>query len=263
MRDGEPGSQGRGSVKATGIYSDWPEIPAVENEHLVADALLFANRKSMIASLPISRRGKVAEIGVWQGAFSIFLIEELKPQRFFAFDIFTGHQEENWHNFTGGQLFDQLTHRQFYERELAPFGDTVVIVEGSSAVTLRDYTDRSFDLVYVDAAHDYENVKADADLAVEMVSDTGFLVFNDYTMLEPGKRDVYGVVPVVNEFIVRRGWRVAGYALHEHLFCDIALCRAEHPMVQTTGRLWPQTTPQAEDRRRGFIPFLRRLTGIG
>jgi hypothetical protein len=219
-------------MKAGGSYADWPEIVVLENHHIVENARLFANRKSLIASLPIPRQGKVAEIGVWQGAFSTFLLSELQPRCFFAFDIFDGHRVDDWNGFTGMQLFDGLTHRQYYEQEIAPFRDTTTIVEGPSATTLCDYTDGSFDLAYVDADHGYDAVKADASLAAEMVSEAGFLVFNDYTMLDPGKREVYGIVPVVNDLIVHRGWQVVGFALHEHLFCDIAVCRPHHPMAR-------------------------------
>lgn len=218
-------------MRASGNYPHWPKIPAIENEHLIDEARVFANRKSLIASLPIPRGGKIAEIGVWQGAFSTFLIEELQPRRLFAFDIFTGHELNDWNGYTGQQLFDGLTHRQFYEKEMAPFGDITVVVEGPSGSTLRGYTDHSFDLVYVDGGHDYEIVKEDAEIAVKMVSPTGFLVFNDYIMLDPGKGEIYGIVPVVNDLVVHGDWRVVGYALNEHLFCDIALCRADHPCV--------------------------------
>lgn len=214
----------RSPTSASDRYPDWPEIPVIENEHLV-DARLHANRKSLVASLPVPRGGKVAEIGVWQGAFSTFLIEELKPRQFFGFDTFDGHEWADWNGLTGAQLFDGLTHRQYYERAMAPHGNIAVPVEGRAEETLRGYTDRSFDLVYVDADHEYEPVKADAALAAEMVSATGFLVFNDYTLLDPGYYLPYGVVPVVNDLVVNRGWRIVGFALHEYLYCDIALRR--------------------------------------
>lgn len=126
---------------------------------------------------------------------------------------------------TGHELFDGLTHRQFYEREMAPQRDVITIVEGSSLETLRAYTDHSFDLVYVDGNHHYDFVKADAALGAEMVKDDGFLVFNDYMLIDHNHAN-YGVVPVVNDMVVNHGWRVAGYALEHSLYCDIALQRA-------------------------------------
>jgi hypothetical protein len=182
--------------------------------------------RALVASLPIPPGGKIAEIGVFKGGFSTFLIEELKPRQFFAFDSFVMHTWKSRYGITGAQTFEGLTQRQFYERAMARFGDVVVAVEGPSAQTLRDYTDRSFDLVYVDADHTYAGVKADAASAVEMVSETGFLVFNDYTLVDPAAGIPYGVVPVVNDLVVNHGWVIVGYGLEEHLFCDIALRRA-------------------------------------
>jgi hypothetical protein len=206
-------------------YPDWPRVPKIENEHIV-NAGLYANRKSLVASLPIRHHGKIAEIGVFKGEFSRFLIEVLKPQQFFGFDSFAMHTWKNRRGITGRQLFEGMTHRQFYEREMARFGDIVAPVEGLTKDTLPKYTDRSFDFVYVDANHFYEQVKVDAACAAEMVSQDGFLVFNDYTLIEPEYYTPHGVVPVVNDLVVNHGWIICGYALEEYLFCDIALRRA-------------------------------------
>jgi hypothetical protein len=136
------------------------------------------------------------------------------------------HLRKNRYGVPAARLFDGLTHRQYYERTMALFGDLVVAVEGPSAQTLGGYTDRSFDLVYVDADHSYAAVKIDAAFAAEMVSETGFLVFNDYTLVDPGNYRACGVVPVVNDLVANHGWVIVGYALEEYLYCDVALRRA-------------------------------------
>jgi hypothetical protein len=201
----------------------WPEYPALQTEHL-RDARLYANRTDLVEALPVRKGGIVAEIGVWQGVFSKVLVAKLGPCRFLAFDIFTGHEYENWNGLTGRQLFDGLTQRQYYEREMAPFLDVTTIVEGPSQRTLRNYTDRSFDLVYVDGDHKYDAVKVDAELAAEMAAESGFLVFNDYLLIDHNY-EAYGVVPAVNDLIVNHGWCVVGYGLNHGLYCDIALQR--------------------------------------
>ena len=205
------------------LFPHWPDYPVLSTRNL-RNARLFANRVDTIEGLSIRRRGFVAEIGVWRADFSKVLIDKLQPTRFVAFDIFTGHHYKNWNNQTGHQLFDGLTHRQYYEREMKPFADVVTIVEGDSKQTLATYTDASFDLVYVDGDHLYESVKADAELATRMVKDTGFLIFNDYILLDES-HGPYGVVPVVNELVVNQGWAIVGYSLDFHLYCDIALQR--------------------------------------
>jgi hypothetical protein len=115
---------------------------------------------------------------------------------------------------------------QFYERVMKNYSDILSVIEGRSEITLPNYAQRIFDFVYVDAAHDYDSVKADTEIAVDMVADDGILVFNDYTLLDKDFRTPYGVVPVVNDLIVNRGWRVIGYALNLWMYCDIALRRS-------------------------------------
>lgn len=205
----------------------WPPYPDLRS-HNLRDARLYADRADMIEALPVPKGGKVAEIGVWRAAFSKVLVSQLKPRQFFAFDIFTGHTIPEWNGLTGQQLFDGLTHRQYYEREMARFLDVTNVVEGDSQQTLRRHTDRSFDLVYIDGAHDYDSVKADAALAVEMAKDGGFLVFNDY-LLQDLNNAAYGIVPVVNDLVVNHGWYVVGFAINHGLYADIAIQRAEAP----------------------------------
>ena len=106
-------------MEVPSVLTRWPKYPEL-SAHNLRDARLYADRADMISALPVRRGGKVAEIGVWRGAFSQVLLSRLEPRQFFAFDIFTGHVYENWNGMTGQQLFDGLTQRQYYEREIAP-----------------------------------------------------------------------------------------------------------------------------------------------
>jgi hypothetical protein len=239
--------------------SRWPPYPALSAEH-VRGAQLFANRSDQIAGLAVPKGGKVAEIGVWRAAFSKVLVEVLKPRQFLAFDIFTGHLEQDWNGMTGHQLFDGLTHRQFYEREMAAYGDVVTVIEGSSGETLRSHTDHSFDLVYVDGNHHYEFVKADAELGAQMTKDSGFLVFNDYMLIDHNHAN-YGIVPVVNDMVVNHGWHVVGFALDQNLYCDIALQRrvevAAEPLVETG-----HAAQSAEEAQPSLLQRIRAAFGV-
>src|SRR5215471_4390450 len=91
----------------------WPAYPDLK-AHNLRDARLYADRADMIGALPVPKGGKVAEIGVWRAAFSKVLVSQLQPRQFVAFDIFTGHTIAEWNGLTGTQLFDGLTHRQYY-----------------------------------------------------------------------------------------------------------------------------------------------------
>lgn len=81
-------------------------------------------------------------------------------------------------------------------------------------------------MIYIDAAHDYESVKRDAEIAQQKIRRDGIIVFNDYVMYDPFIGAEYGVVQAVNELLVRGGWDVIGFALEKSLFCDIAIQRS-------------------------------------
>jgi disulfide oxidoreductase YuzD len=197
------------------------EAPALEPRHL-AGARLFANREALIASLPIAPGGTIAEIGVLRGEFSQLLLATLQPKTFVAFDLFTEHPVQSKRG--RGEI---AYNSQFYRRRFADRGDQVVIEVGPSHIMLAKYPDRTFDMIYVDAGHDYASVKRDADLALDKIKSDGFLVFNDYIMYDHLVGKLYGVVQVVNQILVEQDLRVYGLALERHMFCDIAFRRQQ------------------------------------
>jgi len=164
-------------------------------------------------------------VGVGLGAFSEFLLAELRPTRCVAIDAFGLHESpEVWGN-SSASTFGDRSHIQYYAERLAAYKDSLVIEQGLSWEVLARYPDESFDLIYIDAAHDFESVRRDADIAVQKVRSEGILVFNDYTLVDPVNGESYGVVQVVNDLVVRHGWHVVAFALQRHLFCDIAIRR--------------------------------------
>jgi hypothetical protein len=200
------------------------DYPTLTREH-VAGARLFADRKDLILSLPIPQGGIIAEVGVARGDFSEFLLTQCRPTKFVAFDTFTLDKESTIWGIDPAVYFGGLSHLEYYKRRFASWGDTVIVEVGVSHTGLARYCQREFDLIYIDAGHDYESVKRDTDLSTRLMKDTGVLVFNDYTMYDHFTNSQYGVVQAVNELIVHQGWRVTGFALERNMFCDIALTR--------------------------------------
>jgi hypothetical protein len=202
--------------------------PTLESKHL-DNARLFASREDLISSMQSVEGGVIAEVGVAHGVFSEYLLNELRPRKFVAFDIFTMHEWDTYLGTPVNILLNNMTHLDYYRRKFADRQNQVVIEVGRSDSTLAKYPDKSFDLIYVDADHSYENVKQDADLAKATLADNGILVFNDYIQFNYIQGVRYGVVRAVNELIINDDWRVCGFALQSAMHCDIAVRKPSAP----------------------------------
>jgi hypothetical protein len=198
------------------------DFPALTARNL-DNARLYADREDMAAALQIPHSGVIAEVGVALGDFSKRLIAMLAPREFVAIDTFVLHQITTLWGRPTAEILHGLDHRTFYQQALAGSACAVTIREGLSHVMLGTFPDGYFDLIYIDADHSYEAVTQDAALAVRKVRPDGVLIFNDYIMYDHFGGGPYGVVPAVNELVVNQGWRVVGLALHQQLFCDIAV----------------------------------------
>jgi Methyltransferase domain len=205
-----------------------PEIPApavLGSEHL-RDARLFANRNDLVRHLTRPCE-LVGEVGVALGDFSDFLIETLRPRTFVGIDNFVIHQYDKLWGTPTKQIFGTDTHEFFYREKMKKHQDCNVIVDpGLSDVRLATYEDRSFDFLYIDADHRYDQVKRDAQQAARKIKDDGVVIFNDYVIYDIFAAHEYGVVPVVNELITDHGFKIIGFALQQWMFCDIAVSKS-------------------------------------
>jgi len=201
-------------------------FPELAHTH-IKEAKLFANRRDMIASLGIAHGGVVAEVGVAHGDFSEYLLQTLRPERFVAIDLFDMHKYPVIWSIPSEVMFKGMTQLDFYRQRFCNYGRRIEIKEGLSHEMLSTYPDETFDMIYIDAGHDYESVKLDGEVAKRKIKLDGTIIFNDYVLYDPFTDGAYGVVQAVNEIVVGGGWHVVGFALEKNMFCDIAIKR-EH-----------------------------------
>src|SRR5262249_26449802 len=128
---------------------------------------------------------------------------------------------------SSADYFGGLSHRTHYERR---FADEIAagklrIHEGDSSFEMGRQPDSTYDVIYVDGDHAYDGVMRDAAVSARKLKANGVLIFNDYIMFDHIVGVPYGVVPIVNDYCVNHGWQVLFFALHNQLFCDIALRR--------------------------------------
>lgn len=200
------------------------DYPALEPKHL-DNPRLFANRNDLISALRPGEGGIIAELGVAHGDFSEFLIDELRPQEFIAFDLFNMEEwspKQQW----SIERLNNMTHLEFYQQRFRNRGPRVKTEAGLSYSRLGAYEDKYFDFIYIDADHSYDEVKKDLELSRLKLSDNGIIVLNDYIMFDHYHYVPYGVVQAANEFIVNNNWKVCGLALEREMYCDIAIRRS-------------------------------------
>ena len=124
-----------------------------------------------------------------------------------------------------------MTHREYYTKRFLKSSVPIVIEEGDASTNLLRYPDKHFDMIYVDAGHDYPSVMKDAECSKQKLKDDGILIFNDYIMFdhyhvtEPNAGVWYGIVQTVNQLVVNHDFEVIGFAFRKDMFCDIAVRR--------------------------------------
>lgn len=198
------------------------EWPALTSKHL-HDAKLYANRNDLVIDLYGRSGGNITEVGVAAGAFSDVLIDHLHPDVFTAIDLFRMHTQPILWGRPTAQVFDGKTQLDYYAERISNGRCQVELIEGLSFRGLAVLEDESQDLIYIDAGHEYANVKRDCEVAISKMAPGGLLVFNDYIMFDHILNTPYGIVQVVNQLVDSSAWRIVGFALQNQMFCDIAL----------------------------------------
>ncbi|MEQ8927625.1 MAG: class I SAM-dependent methyltransferase [Fulvivirga sp.] len=171
------------------------------------------------ALIKLGAQEKIAEIGVLGGDLSDWFINNLAPKEIHMIDLY------NCADFPGRDRFTKRQHEEFvhkrFEKEIN--SGVAVIKKGISWEIMAHYPNNYFDLIYIDAGHDYNSVKKDLEASANKIKDDGYIVMNDYIMYDHLSNTKYGVVQATNEFCVKNDWEFIYYAFHPNLFCDVVL----------------------------------------
>lgn len=190
-------------------------------DDLLVDAKVVANRVSVLERLP---KGMIAaEIGVAYGAFSEKILDTMRPKKFFAIDMF----DESVKGFWGNDAFSKanMTHLEWYRTKFKEEIDQGIleIRKGFSCECLLRFPENYFDYIYLDAGHDYDNVKRDVQEIRRVIKPKGIIQFNDYIFFDYMGNEFYGVMPVVNRLVNETKSKVLYYCLSLSGFDDIVV----------------------------------------
>ena len=146
---------------------------------------------------------KFVEVGTWLGQSTSYMAVEIansnKNIQFFCVDTFLGSQEHQ----EGDEKYKEIVKDGgFFDKfcdNLAPVSEYIIPMRMTSLEASRHFKDESLDFVFIDASHDYENVKQDILHWYPKVKHGGCIGGHDY---HPDWPDV---VKAVDEFAGQMG----------------------------------------------------------
>lgn len=151
--------------------------------------------------------GAAAEVGVREGTYSHYLLTHWRGAKLYSIDAWT---ESPGYFYSGDAPTPQAEHDMVYQKTvamLAPFGARSVILRQWSLDAAEQFRDGALDFCFIDAAHEYENVKRDLAAWYPKVRRGGILAGHDYTNeTEDGIH--YGVKRAVDEFCREHGLKL-------------------------------------------------------
>jgi SAM-dependent methyltransferase len=140
-------------------------------------------------------------VGTQTGDFAREILERTRPRALHLIDI-------SWGALDPARLDGPPVHRH----------------TGMSHTVLGRFEDAMFDWFYIDADHSFDGVMRDIAAARSKVRPGGYLVFNDFAVIDPhfGR---YGVQAAVTRFIVEARWPLSHLALSSAGLYDVAVRR--------------------------------------
>jgi hypothetical protein len=182
------------AIDMTSLYEVHPSLAIVEKS--VESRLL--QRKDIVSLLPKGAVG--AEIGVFTGILSEFLLNLTEPSKFYMVDPWHrlyGRTFPSWGAYTdqGRLTTAEALAAARYRASKFPAAEIVV---STSLEWLSQLPDKHLDWVYLDSSHKYEDTMRELLALSTKVTDEG-LIFGDDAWTERGNAH-YGVFQVITDF---------------------------------------------------------------
>lgn len=200
-----------------------PNLASEIDPRLLANSRVLSSRRDILPLLP--RNQIFAEVGVGLGDFSERVFSVCDVKKFIAIDLFVLHKAPHVWGGQGGRILGERTHREYYSERFQNHldGGKLEIMQGDSIACLKKLPDCSVDIFYLDADHSYTSVKGELDVVKAKIRPRGWIILNDYVMEDWITKTRYGVVQAVNEFMNRERWELIYFALHNGMYCDVAI----------------------------------------
>lgn len=146
--------------------------------------------KKMVKKFPSG--SKFVEIGSWKGMSSSFMSVEIansgKDIDFYCVDTWEGSVEHEQYGIDTSNLYDTFLDN------MSPVKKYYKAIRSKSTQAVKQFEDKSLDFIFIDASHEYEDVKEDIINWLPKLKDGGIIAGHDY--ISP---DFPGVKKAVDE----------------------------------------------------------------
>jgi predicted O-methyltransferase YrrM len=146
--------------------------------------------KEIINLMGGKERILMAEVGVYLGRGTA-IFDEVFSERNIDYELMA---IDNWEGSIEHKTQNIVPGYQQALENLSPISDKVKLIKADSTESANMFDDESFDIVYIDASHEYEPVMADITAWMPKVKNGGFICGDDYAP------DWNGVILAVNEY---------------------------------------------------------------
>lgn len=187
------------------LYARYPALARVErrNDHRLQARLALVNR--------LPKRSRGAEIGVFTGVFTEFLIANVKPVEFWAVDAWDIHGGTAWEPPKGASWSAYVDHGNLtYEAARAAATARAglhTVVTAESVAWLDSRPEGSLDWVYLDTSHHYDATLAELAAAARVIAHGGLITGDDAWEGDAGPN--FGVLTAIRDFTRSHPWEVS------------------------------------------------------
>ncbi len=145
--------------------------------------------------LPLQKKIRIAEIGVWCGHFSEQILKQRPLSKIIQVDRWTVYTPDEQLVETGARMsrYSQLTFdKAYYENltRISPFPKRVHILKMDSIAAAEKVKEASLDLIFIDGAHSYVGCLADIKAYLPKVRKGGWIGGHDFPRRPGVKRAV-------------------------------------------------------------------------
>ena len=174
----------------------------VEEVKEIEGTTIFDTRNEMISHYAKNiDKPVMCELGVFRGEFLDYMETNIEYGEIDGIDLFEG-------NLYSGDVDGNNPEYVQLERQYILLCDkyrdnpNVNIYKSYTTTYLNHQPDNKYDIIYIDADHSYEGVKADIDMAFDKVKDGGYIMGHDYEMnMDKAETEYqFGTKRAVDEF---------------------------------------------------------------